>query len=539
MPVRLAPSAAGRCRRRVHLDNDPQAPRERRLAADDGARHRIADMDAHRDRVVQELAVAFPGAPEGASAWDVLDAGGRPPVVLGLPLASEHRVGDPEMVVWLGDGYVPVIVRSHRTTDQGAGAVLSSPAEPLRRTVADGRKPRPHQSDVLALAHLYRLLGEQGLASDTALGGVIGRGHADAGEPGAAHDDAENVLWHDLSVLLPEYDRRFADRLAVATAARAGQVLARPTRIGECRRCPWWPVCSVELEAGHDISLVSAGGDTEVLLGAGVRTVDQLARMPADEVAELPLTGIDPATARTRARAWLVGAPVVRRHGRITVPRADLELDVDMESYLDDGAYLWGTFLTGPAVTRLGLTAGYRPFASWRPMPDADEGRAFADFWGYLTELRRLAAEHGLTFAAYCYSRWAEERWLRSTPVRYPQVPGMPGTAAIEAFCSGPQWVDMYQQIRDQFIVPGSMKLKSLAPLAGFHWRDAEPGGENSMAWYRTAVGFDGAAPDVASAERVLRYNEDDVRATLALREWMTHRSGTVPTAAELDARVF
>ena len=130
--------------------------------------------------------------------------------------------------------------------------------------------------------------------------------------------------------------------------------------------------------------------------------------------------------------------PLIRKGGPIRVRRADLELDVDMESFLEDGAYLWGTYLTGPGVTALGLTPGYRAFVSWRPLPDPDEGRAFAEFWTYLTRLRSLAAENGLTFAAYCYSRSAEERWLRSTPVRYPAVPGMPTPAQIAEFCSSP-----------------------------------------------------------------------------------------------------
>jgi predicted RecB family nuclease len=36
-------------------------------------------------------------------------------------------------------------------------------------------------------------------------------------------------------------------------------------------------------------------------------------------------------------------------------------------------------------------------------------------------------------------------------------------------------------------------------------------------------------------ADRILRYNEDDVLATLALRRWMTERASEVPTVAELD----
>jgi predicted RecB family nuclease len=42
------------------------------------------------------------------------------------------------------------------------------------------------------------------------------------------------------------------------------------------------------------------------------------------------------------------------------------------------------------------------------------------------------------------------------------------------------------------------------------------------MRWYRDAVGMDGETPDDTQRERLLRYNEDDVLATRALREWIS-----------------
>lgn len=594
LPVRLGPAAAGRCRRRVHLDADPAAPRALRSVADDGLRLRLSDGDRHRQEVLAALRRALgdhacgdqgPGgqAPgqdasreQAGPSWHPVGAK-RPDVVFEPALRSATRFGSPEALFWAGNGYRPVIVRSHRTTDPGSGALTATLHDPLAAEADPQRKARAHAADALALAHYHRLLGDLGLAASPALGGVIGRGGqtvpGGAAVPGGTavvggaavaggtaapgrtgvtgvpgDGDAGIIVWHQLdlpgSSVLADYDLRFADRLLVAAAAASGSSLAAPSRIGECRRCSWWPVCSAELAATHDISLIAAGADVDVLHAAGVRTVDDLAGMNGAAAAALPLTGMASGTARARARAWVTGLPLVRRNAEVRVRRADLELDIDMESYLEDGAYLWGTYLTGPAVEPLGLHAGYRAFGSWEPLPHADEGRAFAEFWGYLSTLRSAAAANGLTFAGYCYSKSAEERWLRSTPVRYPAVPGMPTSAEIDEFCASAEWVDIYQEIRDQFVVPGSMKLKALAPVAGFAWRDPEPGGENSMAWYRQAVGKSepggtaqvcGEPVDREMANRILRYNEDDVLATLALRTWMTHRAGEVPTVTALD----
>ena len=58
----------------------------------------------------------------------------------------------------------------------------------------------------------------------------------------------------------------------------------------------------------------------------------------------------------------------------------------------------------------------------------------------------------------------------------------------MAAFCASPQWVDLLLEIKRQFVATGSLRLKELARAIGFSWRDPEPGGENSMAWYRAAV---------------------------------------------------
>src|SRR5690606_38362163 len=101
---------------------------------------------------------------------------------------------------------------------------------------------------------------------------------------------------------------------------------------------------------------------------AGATTYDDIAAMDPKVLAALPLSGIPVGEARTRARAMVADAPMVRRTERVDVPRADIELDVDMESYSDDGAYLWGTYLSGPGVEQLSYEVGYRPFVTWEPL---------------------------------------------------------------------------------------------------------------------------------------------------------------------------
>jgi predicted RecB family nuclease len=178
---------------------------------------------------------------------------------------------------------------------------------------------------------------------------------------------------------------------------------------------------------------------------------------------------------------------------------------------------------------------GYRAFATWDPLPTRDEARSFAEFWTWLSGVRARAAASGRTFAAYCYNEQAENRWLLGSAQRFAGEPGIPPLAEVEAFIADPAWVDLYAVVDEWFLCAQGKGLKRVAPVAGFTWRDAEASGENSMRWYRDAVGMDAAEPDAGQRRRLLEYNADDVAATHALRVWMTSPAmAEVPLAAEV-----
>src|SRR3954471_13069327 len=125
--------ATTRCRRRVHLDHDPDAVGLPQALPDpafeqrreDAARHRAgigavlrretgcsvipADADAER-------ATAAAVAEGAALIWEAL-----------LPATRGTRRAPVELLVRVPEGgYVPVVVVRHRITDPGEGAVTSS-----------------------------------------------------------------------------------------------------------------------------------------------------------------------------------------------------------------------------------------------------------------------------------------------------------------------------------------------------------------------------------------------------------------------------
>ncbi|MEV1293013.1 TM0106 family RecB-like putative nuclease [Pseudonocardia sp. NPDC049635] len=561
--VLLDAAALSGCRRRVHLDHDPSAARSPRALPDPAIEQRRADAAAHRARIGELLAgvwradwaSAWPGGASGpespggpgadraeraARTAELVAAGA--PMIWGavLPTDGDRRGGAELLVRAPGGGYVPVLVVRRRITDPGEGARTTAVTDPWpqRARHDPDRKVRSQPRDLLALAQLTRLLEAAGWAppeSAPRLGGVIGL-------------DADVVVWHDLRAghwpggrhTLDEYDARFADRSAVArSAATGGPALAEPSRITECRRCPWWPTCESELSVRDDVSLVAHGETARLLREAGVRTVADLAALdPATPPPALavPLPGPPFTDLVALARARGRGLAVVRRVPRVPVPRGDVEVDIDMESFGEAGAYLWGVLLSYPGGRRDGdPEPGYRAFATWEPLPTADEGRSFGEFWTWLSGIRALAAGSGRSFTAYCYNEQAENRWMLASAQRFAGAPGVPTEREVREFISDPSWVDLYGVVSSWFLCAHGKGLKKIAPAAGFAWRDAEAGGENSMRWYRDAVAMEGGEPDPVQRERLLVYNTDDVLATQVLREWMSSdRVLEVPLVSEL-----
>lgn len=573
--VLLDASVVTRCRRRVHLDNDPTMADTPLAPPDPSAEQRIADAEEHRAHIAELLQAATVSVDADRSgAGDDIDSGslgsgssvgddaGTPSatwvvVPSNLPPAERAgrtltaleegagyiwggllprdresgRRGGIQLLVRTADGYVPVLVVRHRITDAGEGARTTevTDLDPANVRTDPARKVRSHPRDQLRLAHTYRLLQSAGFAEpDRAVGGVIGL-------------DADVVLWHDLEAgtwpggrsALAEYDSRFADRLAVARAAAAGdEPLAEPSRILECKGCPWWPTCEAELTRVRDVSLVVRGEDAMELRRNGVATVDKLAALSVDDEPPIQWTGTSFRDAVLLARAWLADLTMVRRVRDVQVSRGDVEVDIDMESFGDLGAYLWGCLLSGADI---GVAHGYHGFATWEPLPTDDEARSFAQFWAWLSDVRARTAAGGMSFRAYCYNALAENRWLYASAERFAGFPGVPSTADIRSFVESDEWVDLFRSVSDQFLCSHGKGLKVVAPVAGFGWRDPEAGGEASMRWYRDAVGMDGTEPKEEQRTRLLAYNEDDVLATKALREWISARAMTeVPFMEDL-----
>ncbi len=521
---------------------------------------RRRDADAFRRSALATMA-AHPGAarPANTTATRAALAEGveliveprLPEDVAGRRRAAVHalvRVGRVEQRFV----YAPIIVKNTEVIEPAATRrLLEGSLEhlgPHEATFTDGVGLRPTPTVTrhgLALVHATHVLAAMG--------------HDDPARRGAVVDRRRRVWWVDLIARehrrfnLDAYERLYATRLEVLTAHDAwlehdGPFPTTPYWHRECLDCPFADACAGELAARDDVSLVRFTSlDQQLLLREhGVRTRAQLADLdPARARSARRRPVLDPTNVTPedvlgrhidkldeliyRARAQRAGTALrIVDADAVHCPRADVEVDVDMESY-GDVTYLWGALVTRttPADSTLGDgDVGYHAHAEWGELTRESEARLFANFWRWFDDLRGRVAAAGLSFRAYCFWAQAEDGAMdRAVATGWPGAPRAEDLADFRA-ASPSQWVDLHQLVREQIQTEGPRGLKALAGAAGFSWRDPTPSGEASMLWYEVARG---EGEDAAAARaRLLAYNEDDCRATRVLREWLNGRARTL-----------
>jgi predicted RecB family nuclease len=524
-------------------------------------------------------------------------AGGR------LPIDHQaQRVGQPDLLVRHGEGYLPVDVKSHKALErvrkEGTGAALASDVTTpfFDAAVVDAEhNPRKHLGDLMQLAHYRALLDAAGIASPGCFAAGV------CGSEGV-------IVWHDLDapVLDPpeyldeapterlsamtRYDMEFAHRVGIARAAEAHfydevtPLLAEPIVCEQCDMCRWREWCGEQLEDVADLSLIAGVGagrrslykahgiddlhalaaldwrtaelvrgkvdvaglrqkahgrsastplsevianrpkQVEVLGALGLRTVGDLDTIDAKTLEVCAAGASNAAGQMELARARVGAAAAYRKRGVdvVSVPRADIEIDVDMEN-TNHGCYLWGALVTDRRVAA--PSARYLAFVSWDPDIESGELLAFKDFWSWFSDLRARAVAEGASFKAYCYSKSAEQGQMTRLADRL----GLRNE--VDEFWESEDWVDLLEVVRAQIITGRSLGLKETAPLAGFAWRSGDSGGTLAIVKYDQAIDEErGTSGRAAAQEWILEYNEDDVQATAALREWLDGPARELPS---------
>jgi predicted RecB family nuclease len=541
---------AKRCARRIHNEWDLriekvewEVPAELRMRMDAGIAFEAQIFGALRealssDRLVDLSEIRGKAALIEATrrameeGVEVILGGWLPDDVVG------GRTGRPDVLLRLGErdglpAYVPGDVKGHKTTAVRARGTLiySRLDDPAEQIAQPGRaaESTARFDDYLQLAHYWRMLEaiHRTPTDGSAVGFIIGTDNLpdlSAGGRVLTWLKLDAPLFETYSrskgtakrTALERYDHEQGFRLKVAeAAATADEALVQPIFTDECDACPWYDYCRTI--SGPDVASAEIRSgrlsvrEWHALTKVGVTTVDDLADLDINrdsfqshylpEVSNVrdPLRRL--ADAVRRAGMTRAGVTLERETtGQITVPRADIEIDFDIEWDTEDHVYLWGAL-----VNRPGDAPTFHPVVAWK---DLDDGSAVAlaqEFADWLRAEIAAADQSGRSLLVYHYSH-PEPAYLK-------RLLGEENVADLTS-----RFVDLLPIIRAHFFGLHGLGIKKVAPAFGFGWRDDDPGGLQSQLWLLEARAADDEDSRLAGQRRILAYNEDDVRATAAIR---------------------
>ncbi len=282
-----------------------------------------------------------------------------------------------------------------------------------------------------------------------------------------------------------------------------------------CKRTPWYSLCLSETQGCNDVSLIYriSQADQRRLYEIGIKTIDQLAAAEPnnlqEELEDWPFDKI--IRFSNQAKVLTTGEPMITR--KPNFPNVRYEVFFDIESDPLTGIdYLLG-FLVKDTKT------GKSEYKYFLATDKEHEPEAWRKFLEYLASLEDFIIYH---YAFY-------ERLVFDKLVSKYGAPGL----LVEKFKENT--IDLLAKVVDSAILPIYFySLKDVGAYLNYKWDDPHAGGAESVIWYKEWLAAGGDVNNEIM-KKILRYNEDDVRATMAIKEWLAEQKPHTTKEEPLD----
>ena len=300
------------------------------------------------------------------------------------------------------------------------------------------------------------------------------------------------------------FEDEFSQALAEVQKLVQGEETSEPVLGGRCFQCEWFKHCRAWVDKTSDPTAVFFVGKSKFRLKeVGLREVRDLAEMDISKYLKPPLKipGVgEKSLVRMKQRAQVVvdGKPLIRKG--YSFPEASAEIYFDIEDDPTRGlVYLFGL------LTKENGEFRYRYFLARDP--GEEEGTA-REFWAFLKSTEEAVY--------YVYSH-KERSTLKHVQEKYALDEATLEKYRLSEF-------DLYSGLIIAYSdwPTFSYGMKYITQRIGFKWRDPDPSGVNSIVWYNEYLEDPG---EKSKLQRILRYNEDDCRAMVALKEYFEKRA--------------
>lgn len=278
-----------------------------------------------------------------------------------------------------------------------------------------------------------------------------------------------------------------------------------------CDLCYWFDQCYQSASKTQHLSLLPGVTPARYthLKALKLTTVAELAAANVAQLTYLPGFGdavaekmIHQAQAKLYNRAIARIRPAKPNRFLLTpqdLPSAEVELYFDIEAAPDfDLVYLNGVLV----VDHRTKTEAFHPLLAETIHQERDAWEQFIDL---VSQYPQAPIYH---FCPY------EAQTARKLTQHYGSLSAMDLEKLLARF------VDIHWCITEAVTLPvESYALKHIARWIGFDWRDSEANGAQSICWYNEWL----ATGDRTYLQAILRYNEDDCRATYYVKRWLVN----------------
>lgn len=412
-----------------------------------------------------------------AATTSAMDAGA--PIIQGGRIAADDLLGDPDLLIRIGERYMPADIKSGRGED------------------GDGADASPKAHYVVQISLYVDVLERLGRSAGRFAEIWDVNGDRVRYELGEQRGPRTTETWWAM------YEQCRDEVRSIVT----GERVTRGALTSTCGLCHWHTVCGEKLEADGDLTLIP-------MLGRALRdrmapTIGSLPDFASSDP-EAFVRGsktVFPGLGAERLRLFHTRAKLLTNPDATAFLRAPVELpDRCCEIFFDieadpfrDVVYLHGFV---ERHDRDPATERFTWFYADEPSREAERD-AFAGAISFMADRPDAVV--------YFYSKY-ERTMYRKLQARYPDVCS---SQHIEAMFTSPRSVDLYSDVVTKATEwpTRNHSIKTLAKFLGFSWRDVSPSGAESIEWYHRWV----TTGDPAVKQRILDYNHDDNIATRVL----------------------
>lgn len=276
-----------------------------------------------------------------------------------------------------------------------------------------------------------------------------------------------------------------------------------------CDLCHWLSHCYGTAQSDRHLSLLPGVTPSRYtyLKELGLLTLEDLANTNPRVLELLPGFGTQvahrlirqaQATLQNQALPDCIGQEELPRPllSEAELPTAPIELYFDIEAAPEQNlVYLHGVLV----VDRVAQTETFHALLA---QTQAEEPQVWQDLLQLLWRYPDAPIFHFCPYEVQTVKRLAEQY-------------GAP-SHQVEPLMS--RFVDVHERVTRVAILPvESYALKPIARWIGFDWRDPDANGAQSICWYAQWI----TTGDRRHLDAILRYNEDDCRATYWVKDWL------------------